>query len=435
MSMDTVIIAIEVWGVLFCIGALISIMVLKDEFPKKTSAILRFLTGVIAVVGCDIIFRANVENVTPLGRELLILSCTGLHIMGYYLLVYVGMYFVVCAEGEKEGRGFEAYNGYAWPMILKFFGTLGGGLALINLFYPFLFEIDEWNQYHRKTFYTFYIVLAIAACACLFYWCTTNYKRLSTMDLISLLSVIGISVLGLVFQLFFVESAMFLMSIMIAAMIAYVLYIIEIVQALLIKKHQFEEMQTKLIFSQVAPHFIYNTLASLRGLILDDPKKAYDMVGDFSSYLRANLNEARLKSVIGIMEELEAVDHYIELQRMRYGEELIIIYEVENEALMIPAMTIQPIVENAIKYAIAPKGGGVISISDASDEENDYIIITDDGDGKNTDSVEQISIDGTGIGIASVRYRLKQMCGGSLEIKACGAEGTKVTITLPKKVK
>ena len=192
------------------------------------------------------------------------------------------------------------------------------------------------------------------------------------------------------------------------------------------------ESRISTMMSQIRPHFIYNTLGSIEQLCKLDPPKAADLVHNFAKYLRGNFGELDNPKPILMSQEMEHVHHYISIENVRFPD-MTFSFEMNSEDFHIPALTVQPIVENAIKHGLMklPRGGTIRVVSYETD--TDYCIsVTDDGVGFDT----SVLIDGRKhVGLRNIRERLKVMVNGKLEIESTVGVGTKVLVTIPKEVR
>lgn len=206
-------------------------------------------------------------------------------------------------------------------------------------------------------------------------------------------------------------------------------------------KKREEELEEKLkqtdmsiMLSQIQPHFLYNSLSAIRELCLEEPEKAPRALEEFSAFLRGNMDSLRSKVPVHFSRELEHVKHYLHLEQIRFGEDLHIIYDIQEEDFFLPTLTIQPIVENAVKYGVGNKEeGGTVWISTCREKEKIVITIRDDGIGFDADEIEQIPVqkDGrTHIGLSNVKHRLEKMVNGTMTIHSRKETGTVVRITL-----
>jgi hypothetical protein len=192
------------------------------------------------------------------------------------------------------------------------------------------------------------------------------------------------------------------------------------------------ESRISTMMSQIRPHFIYNTLGSIEQLCKLDPPKAGDLVHNFAKYLRGNFGELDNPKPILMSQEMEHVHHYISIENVRFPD-MTFTFEMNSEDFHIPALTVQPLVENAIKHGLMKlsKGGTIRVVSYETDK--DYCIsIVDDGVGFDTG----VLIDERKhVGLRNIRERLKVMVNGKLEIESTVGVGTKVLVTIPKEVK
>ena len=192
------------------------------------------------------------------------------------------------------------------------------------------------------------------------------------------------------------------------------------------------ESRISTMMSQIRPHFIYNTLGSIEQLCKLDPTKASDLVHNFAKYLRGNFGELDNPRPILMSQEMEHVHHYISIENVRFPD-MTFTFEMNSEDFHIPALTVQPIVENAIKHGLMklPKGGTIHVVS--YETETDYCIsVVDDGAGFDT----SVLIDERKhVGLRNIRERLKVMVNGKLDIESTVGVGTKVLVTIPKEVR
>ena len=194
---------------------------------------------------------------------------------------------------------------------------------------------------------------------------------------------------------------------------------------------QLTESRVSTMMSQIRPHFIYNTLGSIEQLCSIDPRKAGELVHNFAKYLRGNFGELDNPKPILMSQEMEHVRHYISIENVRFPD-MTFSFEMNSDDFHIPALTIQPIVENAIKHGLMKlqKGGTIRVVSYETD--NHYCVsVEDDGVGFDTDVLLD---ERKHVGIRNIRGRLKAMVNGTLEIESTEGVGTKVLITIPKEV-
>ncbi|MCR5699010.1 MAG: histidine kinase [Treponemataceae bacterium] len=215
-----------------------------------------------------------------------------------------------------------------------------------------------------------------------------------------------------------------------------------------LSKERFEltEKQVKLTLSQIQPHFIFNILNSIYVLCDKDPLLAKQTLGSFSKYLRANLQVSQINQLVLFDMEMEHTKNYIELEKIRFDEELNVEYNLVDRNFKLPPLTIQPIVENAVKHGICKKkGGGTIKIESYMDGDLHVIKISDDGVGFDTKTLKcfaenyevlpEEEMIKRQVGLRIVRDRLWKLCRGELKITSKIGEGTTVFIMIPSEEK
>ena len=189
------------------------------------------------------------------------------------------------------------------------------------------------------------------------------------------------------------------------------------------------ESRISTMMSQIRPHFIYNTLGSIEQLCKLNPPKAGELVHNFAKYLRGNFGELDNPKPILMSQEMEHVHHYVSIENVRFPD-MTFSFEMRSDDFKIPALTVQPIVENAIKHGLMKlqKGGTIHVVSYETDSEY-CISVEDDGVGFDTNALLD---DRTHLGLRNIRERLKVMVNGRLEIESTVGVGTKVLVKIPK---
>ena len=191
------------------------------------------------------------------------------------------------------------------------------------------------------------------------------------------------------------------------------------------------EMKVNLMMSQIQPHFLYNTLSTIAYLCRHDPNDAENAVNEFADYLSGNLKSINTMRPILFETELEHVENYLKIQKRRFPQRLCVEYDIKVKEFRIPALALQPIVENAVKHGVE-KRLEPTTVRIASEETDGEYRITVSDNGPGFDLGEQPSDDRLHIGIASAKSRLANLVGGRMEIESEKGMGTTVTIIIPK---
>lgn len=197
-------------------------------------------------------------------------------------------------------------------------------------------------------------------------------------------------------------------------------------------EHEVEKANMAVMISQIQPHFLYNALNTIKSLIRRDPKKAEQAVIDFSYYLRGNMDSLTHTEPIPFETELAHVKYYCDIELLRFSDKLKIEYDIQEKKFCVPTLSIQPIVENAIKHGVTKKPeGGTVRISTASDDKDYIVTVKDDGVGFDPSAIEED--DGRShVGIQNIRYRFENMMHATVSIESEKGVGTCVIIRIPK---
>lgn len=193
-----------------------------------------------------------------------------------------------------------------------------------------------------------------------------------------------------------------------------------------------QEAQLKMLRYQLNPHFLFNTLNAISTLILDKRNAvANSAVTGLSEFLRYTLDQDPMKRV-SVAQEIDALNLYLDIEKLRFGERLMLSYRIEPVVMqaLIPSLVLQPLIENAIKYAVAPREqGGTIAIDGEMRDGEIRLSVTDDGPG----IVDRERLDGgRGVGIRNTRERLAVLYGERGRIELVDAQpGLRVELKLP----
>ena len=194
---------------------------------------------------------------------------------------------------------------------------------------------------------------------------------------------------------------------------------------------ELKESRISIMLSQIRPHFIYNTLGTIERMCLKDPEKAFNLVRNFSLYLRGNFSELNSVTPIRFADELKHVEYYANIEKVRFPD-MSIEYDVETMDFVLPALSVQPLVENAIKHGLMRlESGGTVVIRSYETPTHFCVEVKDDGVGFDT----SLPIDEKKhVGLRNIRERLKVMVNGELVLESEPNAGTKAVIMIPKEV-
>lgn len=198
------------------------------------------------------------------------------------------------------------------------------------------------------------------------------------------------------------------------------------------------EAELRALRAQISPHFIYNALTAIASFISTDPPRARELVLEFADFTRYSFR--RQGEFTTLAEELRSIHSYLELERARFGDRLTVRLRISPETLatVIPFLSVQPLVENAVRHGLEPgEGGGVITIASNDEGTHTEITVEDDGVGMDPEALRAL-LSGTEptthVGLRNVDTRLRQLYGarGGLVVETNRGAGTMVRMRVPK---
>ena len=185
---------------------------------------------------------------------------------------------------------------------------------------------------------------------------------------------------------------------------------------------------------QMEPHFMFNALNSIAGLVRDRRNDAaVSMIVGLSEFLR-RASEDSHRSQVTLAEEVEYLQRYVDIQKVRFGERLRVSVDIPADLLdaQVPNLLLQPLVENAIKHGIATRVvGGDVRVTGARRDGSVYLSVYNDG----PSFADDWQTNGAGVGLANLRTRLQILHGDAseLQMRRAGTDGVEVIVTLPLK--
>ncbi len=392
-------------------------VVLLDPYVARTQRIIMLLISFLSL--CLIAqnyvgFLFDLDGTMPHARIV-----TG--IIGYCLrpLILVLFFFIIDPKRDYP---------LAWSLIL-----FNAAVHLTALFSNICFTIDENNTFHRGPLgYTCHVVSALLLIQ-LLYVSLHEHGRIRKLD-IAIPVFNGVLIIASVIADSFVDYREYPVSFLTVAIVSSIVLYYIWLHMQLVQEHEMDiraEQRIQIMLSQIQPHFLYNTLSTIQALCRINPAKASETVGKFGTYLRQNLDSLDQTDLIPFRKELEHVKLYADIEMIRFPF-ISVEYHIEDEGFDLPSLSIQPLVENAIRHGVRSREDGLVIVRSWRDIDAHVISISDNGGGFDVAAVDQAEkTDRSHIGIRNVRERIEKMCGGTMTIKSSKEEGTSVTISIP----
>ncbi len=318
----------------------------------------------------------------------------------------------------------------AWKFGAYVYSLICSAIYTSSIWTEKFFYIDDENRYHatENSHVTGAIVFPLIIISA--YIIIKNRKLTSKRDTVMhLLYLVSYVLLGYIDAVYTVSFHYIVMTVLVILIFIFINQ--ERDKELEIKHKELAISELNALRLQMNPHFVYNTLASIDGLVMVDPNSARDLIAKFTKHLRSSYLD-NSPTFVSFSQELENIKCYLAVEEVRFPD-IKVEYDLKATEFNIPPLTIQPIVENAIKHGICKTedGIGTIQISTYENEDNYFVKITDNGVG--FDTTKPRKNDGrTHIGIDNANKRLELICNGKLDITSEIGVGTQALITIPK---
>ena len=447
MGIENLLAAFEIWGILICsgIGIYFFLVTKINNRADSVMCIMQFVAAAALTFDIGVVISQNVNE--PWAKILFPISMLATMILQYLMVALFVGYVKYLARAGKVSRVIASFTYY--------FAAGSALTSIISAKYThWYYIIDEQNVYQRQPYYNVALVLIAVLFVLVVLQIVVCAKRLLVKQIVSLLLYILIPFTMVILQVVFkpgigltnIGMAISLIIIFIVNNVKITIMESELNKKVLQqnmvllyqnkviaeKKEEIENLQLNMVITQMQPHFIFNVLNIIYYLCAKDTKLAQTAIDDFSSYLRTNIDSLVSDELAPFSKELEHVKNYLDLEKLRFDEELEIEYDIGPTDFHLPMLVVQPLVENAVKHGIAksPNGGKLI-VRTIEDYDNYYIYVIDNGVG--FDTKKKPANDGRShIGVENVRVRIEKRVNGKLEIFSTKGKGTTAVITIPK---
>lgn len=395
----------------------------EKDFEKKKTLFAALVLNTFLTTMCSVISSAANGIPTMIG------FLYGLAIFSYGLIL---LYFLVFWLYVREY--FDLHKARKMTIFIIVMILIEIVLLVVNSFTGILFTITEDGYFIYNN--CEYISTLMAFVMNVVFIVFIIRQEHEAKEKWSMVSFVAFQIFGLVINLIWaIEKIPYYIPSLICVCYVLPLYLMffnvynEREKQLMKNEKELSTARTNLMLSQIQPHFIYNSLTAIIGLIDVDKEDAKESIVSFADYLRTNLDALKTVKLIPFEKELEHIKTYLHFEQLRF-DNIKVEYDIKTVDFYVPVLTTQPIVENAIKHGLSVKNeGGTLRIS--TENMSDFVRITVKDDGVGFDVEEVKRQGGVHIGILNVRKRLADMCGGTLEIVSKKGEGTTAYIDIP----
>lgn len=439
---------VEIWNSVFLLIMILSLALgvrqsksslRQDRFETPfTREILLFFIAVFLYNAFDIAIALIMGVPGKLYVALNYAFCIGYFGVGAFQTL---LFLQVIKKYVAQSNGNTALKKLSFIMQLLHIPALV--LLAITPFTHWLFYIDEHTNYIRGALYPVWYYTTMLAFLFIFVVLIAYRKKMDSFIFKVLLTSSVLPIVAFIANYTYSKISFNNIAVSVAALIIYVFYenyrtaaavhrereLNRVQQELLESKLTVEQANNEMLLAQIQPHFISNSLMALRSQCKDYPD-IYESITNFSLYLRSHFEAlGSSNKIITFEQEMENTEAYLALEEQNYGDRLRVDYNIECDDFMLPPLSVQPLVENAVRHGIGTYDeGGVVSIGSRREPDKIIIEVTDDGSGRSNITPQQSKR--RSIGIDNVRARLKSIAGGELEV-ITNEHGTTARITLP----
>lgn len=417
----------EMWGCIFCLLMGLCLHLSRSFAKDKRRMLIALEMAVALLLGMDAFAWMYRGNPGKIGfwmvriSNFLVFADSDMILLLYhrYLCSYLKKMDITTMKFPKVRN-----------RMVYMTGIIAIMMVVISQFTGLYYYFDEANFYHRSPAHPLVMLIPLIGMI-LDMSILIQFRKLYRKEvLVSLLSYVVLPIISAIILIFYYGISLLNISICISAVFIFIAAIIEQKHILEENAKEMYDLRVQIMLSQIRPHFIYNTLTTIKYLCKKDPKQAAETVDNFAAYLRGNLDSLTTERMIPFEKELKHVQNYLAIEMQRFGKKIQVVYNIQEQNFMIPALAMQPLIENAVKHGITKKvDGGTIEISVWKENGDFYITIKDDGLGYNMNEIKE---DGRShIGVTNTENRIKTMCGGDLHISSRPGWGTKAVIHIP----
>ncbi|MBQ6401734.1 MAG: histidine kinase [Firmicutes bacterium] len=318
-------------------------------------------------------------------------------------------------------------------------------LLIVTQFTDFIYYFTEDNEYHRGPYYPLLLIPPVVIMIIILIALLRRRSQLTGRQFSSFLVYILLPLACMLIQMRFYGVLIIVLGSCLAALFMFAQILTEQAERIARQREENAKLLADNRLLQMRPHFIYNTLMSIYYLCAKDSEKAQQVILDFSSYLRKNFTAISNTGTIPFTEELEHTRAYLVVEEARFEDLLSVRFSTPHVNFRMPALTLQPVVENAVKYGLDPEADPLLIEVKTQGTDKEHVVIVEDNGTGFADGTAGPDADEAGgltdslpadagfhFALDNIRQRLDQVCGGSLDIAPREGGGTVVTIHIPK---
>ena len=406
-------------GAAAAIAAIGLILSINVRYTKKYK---KYLVTIFSMLTAYTVSNLVLWNVTNVKGGYMIVSYIFLFCESLFsslILPVLNRFLLYCAEKNVHKNPMVYITDLLWAVYFV--------LLVTAQFTKWIYYYTPDNEYFRGPLYPVLLVPLVLLMAvnlfALFYYRAELSRRYRIAFTVYFL----VPLLCMVVQMFYSDVLMTVLGSAVSALIMLWIIALEQVERQIAQANEISKQRASIIILQMRPHFIYNTMMSIYYLCKQNPDKAQQVTLEFTDYLRSNFTAIAGENAIPFTDELKHTQAYLSVEQAQHEDNLFVKFDTPHTMFRVPPLTLQPLVENAVKHGMDPDGNPLnISVTTRQTPSGSEIIVEDDGPGFSSTDNNDLHI-----ALENIRQRLEMMCKGQLEIAPRDGGGTVVKVTIP----
>ena len=405
--------AIAVIGLILSLGSRYN----KKEFKKYLVAIFSLLTAY--TVSNLILWNVMKEdNYGYMIVSYICLFCESL--FSSMILPVLNQFLLYCVGKNARKNPLVFITDSLWLVYFI--------LLVIAQFTKWIYYFTPDNKYFRGPLYSVLLIPLVLLMAVNLFALFKYRATLSRRNFIAFAVYFFVPLLCMVMQMFYSKVLMAVLGSAVSALIMLWMNVLDQMERSLAQTREIAYQRASINVLQMRPHFIYNTMMTIYYLCKQDADKAQQVTLNFTDYLRKNFTAIASENTIPFSDELKHTQAYLAVEQAQHEDNLFVEYDTPHTRFCLPPLTLQPLVENAVKHGMDPDGNPLhIYVKTRQTNSGSEIIVENDGPDFNP-----VDDNEPHIALNNIRQRLEMMCKGKMEITPREGGGTVVTIFVPK---
>jgi len=335
--------------------------------------------------------------------------------------IYMPSLFLLhcCGESIKGSRLFRIATA-----LISIFIVITFVVQFTDVFY----YVTPNNQYVRGPLWALWIIPLLAMMILNIAGLIKRRKKLSKKIYSAMLIYLLPMTSAIILHMFFSVEIYIVFGMALLAMIMFGLILSDNIEQYTRQQQEIANQRASIMVLQMRPHFIYNTMTTIYYLCKQDADKAQQVTLDFTEYLRNNFSAIASEKTVPFDDELKHTKAYLAVEKAQHEDNLFMEFDTPHVRFRVPPLTLQPIVENAVKHGMDIEGNPLhIWVKTRQTDKGSEITVENDG----SDFDPESDNDEPHIALNNIRQRIEMMCKGSLEIRKRQGGGTSVKVIIP----